>query len=255
MEKDKKYNLVLGLMIFFFILFVGVCVAWGLGFIGLKTNTDSTNPNNENAVNNDITEDTNVQEKPQIDYKNIVSNGIVERKDVGICCEFDNVMQYYNITLPKINLQTDIATKLNQEFNKKYDEIIKAYSGGNKRMLGSTDITYNWSYVNKLDMLYISVTDWLRTGHATGGLTQIDYFYDMKNEKLLSKSEFLEKVNVSVDSIEQKFKENYNSYESDRPDTFIDSSLENLYVSSISENKIIFKTWSISYTVTAEFNY
>ena len=77
----------------------------------------------------------------------------------------------------------------------------------------------------------------------------------MKNEKLLSKSEFLEKVNVSVDSIEQKFKENYNSYESDRPDTFIDSSLENLYVSSISENKIIFKTWSISYTVTAEFNY
>ena len=53
MEKDKKYNVVLGLMIFFFILFVGVCVAWGLGFIGLKTNADSTNTNNENVVNND----------------------------------------------------------------------------------------------------------------------------------------------------------------------------------------------------------
>ena len=53
----------------------------------------------------------------------------------------------------------------------------------------------------------------------------------------------------------RKFKENYNSYESDRPDTFIDSSLGNLYISSISENKIIFKTWSISYEVIAEFNY
>jgi len=35
MEKDKKYNIVLGLMIFFFLLFVGVCLAWGLGYIGL----------------------------------------------------------------------------------------------------------------------------------------------------------------------------------------------------------------------------
>ena len=36
MDKDKKYNIVLGLMIFFFLLLVGVCLAWGLGFIGLK---------------------------------------------------------------------------------------------------------------------------------------------------------------------------------------------------------------------------
>lgn len=36
MEKDKKYNVVLGLMIFFFLIIVGVSIAWGLGYIGLK---------------------------------------------------------------------------------------------------------------------------------------------------------------------------------------------------------------------------
>ena len=43
MEKDKKYNIILGLMIFFFILFVGVCIAWGLGIIGLKDNVVKEN--------------------------------------------------------------------------------------------------------------------------------------------------------------------------------------------------------------------
>ena len=36
MEKDKKYNVVLGLMIFFFLLFVGVCLSWLLGFITIN---------------------------------------------------------------------------------------------------------------------------------------------------------------------------------------------------------------------------
>jgi len=66
MEKDKKYTLVLGLMIFFFILFVGVCVAWGLGFIGInitKTNDsileNSQNPDEETNVSSQQTNDNN----------------------------------------------------------------------------------------------------------------------------------------------------------------------------------------------------
>ena len=53
MEKDKKYNVILGLMIFFFILFVGISIAWGLGFIGIKSNVDSTTNNTENVINSD----------------------------------------------------------------------------------------------------------------------------------------------------------------------------------------------------------
>lgn len=55
MEKDKKYNVILGLMIFLFIIFVGLCIAWGLGYVQFgkqKPNSDvigkDTNISNEN---------------------------------------------------------------------------------------------------------------------------------------------------------------------------------------------------------------
>ena len=44
MEKDKKYNLILGLMIFFFIILVAGCLAWGLGYISFgKVSTKNSN--------------------------------------------------------------------------------------------------------------------------------------------------------------------------------------------------------------------
>lgn len=60
MEKDKKYSVIVGLLIFFFILFVGVCVAWGLGYINFGkqsnsneiTNGNVTTPNVSNEVTN-----------------------------------------------------------------------------------------------------------------------------------------------------------------------------------------------------------
>lgn len=51
MEKDKKYNIVLGLMIFFFILVVGISLAWGLSSIGKKSSESETNAQNSEIVN------------------------------------------------------------------------------------------------------------------------------------------------------------------------------------------------------------
>ena len=58
MEKDKKYNLVLGLIIFFFVLLVGVCLAWSLGYIGINNKNQSNNdlPNINQENNNDSEE-------------------------------------------------------------------------------------------------------------------------------------------------------------------------------------------------------
>lgn len=59
MEKDKKYNVILGLMIFFFIIIVGVGIAWGLGYIGLNKNSISEDKagyesNNSTIENNQV---------------------------------------------------------------------------------------------------------------------------------------------------------------------------------------------------------
>ncbi len=51
MGKDNKYNLVLGLMIFFFILFVGVCLAYGLSYMAYnKTNSNEIKENEKNDI-------------------------------------------------------------------------------------------------------------------------------------------------------------------------------------------------------------
>lgn len=55
MEKDKKYNVILGIMILLFLIVVGIAVAWGLGIIGLKDNNAQENNNGkENNLGNNI---------------------------------------------------------------------------------------------------------------------------------------------------------------------------------------------------------
>lgn len=36
MDKDKKYNAILGIMIFLFLIILGVALAWGLGYISIN---------------------------------------------------------------------------------------------------------------------------------------------------------------------------------------------------------------------------
>ncbi len=41
MSKDKKQNIILGVMIFVFVVFMGVTIAWGLGYITTNSKTTS----------------------------------------------------------------------------------------------------------------------------------------------------------------------------------------------------------------------
>jgi len=66
MEKDKKYNIVLGIMIFLFILVVGAAVAWGLGIIGLKNDDVKENSNSNNVIEDNIDMNNNEDKKEQL---------------------------------------------------------------------------------------------------------------------------------------------------------------------------------------------
>lgn len=51
---EKKYNIVLGLMIFFFLIIVGVALAWGLGYIGINKSTTTIDNNTSSLSENNI---------------------------------------------------------------------------------------------------------------------------------------------------------------------------------------------------------
>ncbi len=69
---EKKYNIVLGLMIFFFIIIVGITIAWGLGYIGVNKNStviDNSNPStskSDTIVNEGVIENSDKKENEQI---------------------------------------------------------------------------------------------------------------------------------------------------------------------------------------------
>lgn len=71
MEKDKKYNIILGLMIFFFILVVGISLAWGLSSINKDSNKNEVEKQNSNTAD----------ENESVDVKKEENNASSENKN------------------------------------------------------------------------------------------------------------------------------------------------------------------------------
>jgi len=90
MEKDKKYNIVLGIIIFLFILVVGFAIAWGLGIIGLKDSGEKV-ANNHNVVENnvDVNEEKIISNIEETVLKEYVEK-IYRRHEISIP-EFKNI--------------------------------------------------------------------------------------------------------------------------------------------------------------------
>ena len=86
MEKDKKYNVVLGLMIFFFVIIVGVCLAFGLGIITIgkdKNLNSEAGSTNTNVVNQSVTNNTSkktTDEEKEVDEMTVeLAYGILNK--------------------------------------------------------------------------------------------------------------------------------------------------------------------------------
>ena len=112
---EKKYNIVLGLMIFLFIIIVGVALAWGLGYIGINNNANHTNTSslseNNTSVNEEDVNVTDVKENEQIIKETI--------KEVSVA---------------KM-LEFDYTKSKNVEDNQNYNGAIsKAYYDGQKEL-------------------------------------------------------------------------------------------------------------------------
>lgn len=70
MNSEKKQNIILGMMIFLFVIFIAIIVAWALGYISInKSNvTSSENAETKNVMSNEATNNTN---KTQVEIKEV----------------------------------------------------------------------------------------------------------------------------------------------------------------------------------------
>lgn len=148
MEKNKKYNVVLGLMIFFFILFVGVCIAWGLSSIA-SNKFDSNETDKPEIIGISKEEETNDIEDSVITYPQEVDLQSEEIADVINMLEakIKYVDPSENYTAELTNNQIIGAAMffyLNDNSQKEYSEYIytKDLTPVIKKYFGVENITY-----------------------------------------------------------------------------------------------------------------
>lgn len=121
MEKDKKYNLVLGLMIFFFLIIVGASVAWGLGYIGV----------NKNSINENYEANNSTIENGQANIENQVSNNTTANNQTKVEEQASNKQTtsktVSNVSLINIDSSKCLNGETGSEYHCNFNEQLGAY--------------------------------------------------------------------------------------------------------------------------------
>ena len=183
MEKNKRYSLIVGLLIFIIVLLLGVCVAFGLGVI--NTNKGDAINNSSNEQNGVSQEEVKVEEK--VEYKPLVETAIekVAEKTVKEDCE-GNTITKIDIKAPKINIDTENVKKVNDEILKYANEDINKYNERESAMIHDVNMKYTYKYDSSVNALLLTLEQFYSTSCATGGYTLNTYLYDIKKDKFLA---------------------------------------------------------------------
>lgn len=220
-EKDKKYNLILGLMIFFFILLVAVGVAYGLGIISInKINSEKKGEqNNTEVVSNNDTNTTNNTKLTVEQKKALIVTAVNVNEDKGKC-DLGDCDLYLKANLPKINLNTATVKNINSKIYKIYQDAHDYYEQDFSKLSKGKSVTYDITnksgYISKLDCIYVSVIIGSGNAHATGGTDMKQFLYLVDKDKEITLEELLKSQNITMDMINKKMLEKYDASSEDK---------------------------------------
>ena len=130
-----------------------------------------------------------------------------------------------DIILPKINSDKPNAKKLNEKILKDFDEYIEI----SKKEKTNTFVNIYYNYLIKDNYLYINVRGGGHTLCASGSVIRYNYYYDIKNDKILKSKEALTALGYTEKDI-FNLNKNGNSYtqeEIKKWSTFEDCDLNN----------------------------
>ena len=177
MENNKKF---LTIIVILSVLLVG-----SLGYI--TYDKLSNKKDNTNEVKND-NKDNNTKELTVSNVYNY--HGIMEstcpqpEEDIK---EGKKIYNSVDITLPKIDSDKPNAKKLNEKILDDYKDIIEI----SKQQKGKPYIDIYYKYDIKNDYLYILIYKEIGSYCSSGGDKVANYFYDIKNDKILTYEEAL----------------------------------------------------------------
>ena len=101
----------------------------------------------------------------------------------------------YDVKLPKITGNKENAEKLNKEIEDFYKEEMNNYVEKNR----SFNVSYK--YIIKNNLLVINITEGAGNPCGTGYYHVTDYYYDIKNDKILNSEEAFTKAGYTVEDL------------------------------------------------------
>lgn len=125
-EKDKKYNIILGIMIFLFVIIVGIVFAWGLGYIHFGKQVEDVDLYTENT---DVTD-----KKDEVDDSNKLAEAYVKYSDIQWQrnTSFDGSQFGENVYIDSSTGKVVVETINTETFKVEKSEIIENIEGNPK---------------------------------------------------------------------------------------------------------------------------
>ena len=129
-----------------------------------------------------------------------------ELKYVG-SCSIEGGKGNIDVKLPKINIDTANAKKLNDLIKENYKKAYEA-SVNDETNMAYIDASYEYVVRNNIIFLYVEST--LNKGCGTGSTTHKNYYFDIKNDKILTTEEGFKKAGYSLDDLRTEAEKSWN---------------------------------------------
>lgn len=111
-----------------------------------------------------------------------------------------------SVILPKLNINNENATKLNQKILDNYKDIIKIIDNNSytNEMEGRTANKISYEYMINDNIVYMIIYEGNFVYYGSGSETYKGYYYDLKNNVELSAEDICKKYNITVEDINKK---------------------------------------------------
>ena len=221
MENEKSKNGIIGVLIGIIVCLVVVIVLFATGVIklgGSDLNSSKKNEESSTKTEKSIKLDDSKDYVYDADYKydgqksseykcSIHVFPINDELGLKNINPTDGKCLLSSLKVPYVNLNTDDASKVNEEIKNLYIENAKKIDEVAENNMTTVSIILNYkSFVNN-DILSIVVGNaYLSTGNSLEGFDYKTYSFDLKTGKLLSYDDVLSKLGYTRDSVIEKIK-------------------------------------------------
>ena len=168
MNKVNKFNVIVGILI------VVICIIISfMAYMAAKTR----NQNLDNVIYIDSGNGYNLS----VPRSNLVTKYVNVKKDINS----ENGVLHIDVSLPRVNIDTETIEKINSEIYNKYQEIYNYALSveGDESIL----CTYDYDYIDREHKLVIVIKE-EKTKLGSSTKIETKYVYDVKNDKLIDEN-------------------------------------------------------------------